>query len=69
MDDGMKFLNGLKTWVGLAGTVISVAVPRLAPTISDAAPHIINVAQGAFGLLLALGLIHKAEKKKAASAL
>lgn len=61
----MQFLNGMKTWIGLAGTVLTVALPRLAPVITDAAPHAISIAQGVFGLLLALGLIHKREKAKA----
>jgi hypothetical protein len=58
----MKFLNGFKTVIGLAGTVAAVVAPRFAPAINEAAPHAIAVAQGVFGLLLALGLIHKAEK-------
>lgn len=58
----MKFLNGFKTILGLAGTVVSVLAPRYAPALNEAAPHAVAVAQGAFGLLLALGVIHKAEK-------
>lgn len=58
----MKFLNGFKTVLGLAGTVVTVLAPKFAPTLNEAAPHAVAVAQGAFGLLLALGVIHKAEK-------
>lgn len=58
----MKFLNGFKTILGLAGTVVSVLAPRYAPALNEAAPHAVAVAQGAFGLLLALGVIHKVEK-------
>lgn len=64
MDQGMKFLNGLKTIIGLAGTVATFVAPKIAPVITEAAPHAINVAQGAFGLLLVLGIIHKAQKSK-----
>jgi len=59
----MKFLNGFKTIIGLAGTVVSVLAPKFAPALNEAAPHAIAVAQGVFGLLLALGLIHKVEKR------
>ena len=59
---GMKFLNGLKTVLGAAGMVVSFAVPHFLPTFSSAAPHVIDIAQGAFGLLTVLGLIHKGEK-------
>ena len=58
----MKFLNGFKTILGLAGTVVSVLAPRYAPALNEAAPHAVAVAQGAFGLLLALGVIHRVEK-------
>lgn len=61
-DQGMKFLNGFKTVLGAVGMVGAIAFPKLAPTIADAAPHAIGVAQGVFGLLLTLGIIHKAEK-------
>lgn len=62
MEPGMKFLNGFKTVLGAAGMVASIVAPKVVPALTDAAPHAINVAQGVFGLLLALGIIHKAEK-------
>ncbi len=61
-DPGMKFLNGFKTILGAAGMVLTFVAPKIVPAFSDAAPHAINIAQGAFGLLLALGIIHKSEK-------
>lgn len=63
MDQGMKFLNGFKTILGAVGMVVTIAAPSLAPAIGEAAPHAISVAQGVFGLLTVLGIIHKAEKK------
>jgi len=62
----MKFLNGFKTWIGVAGLIATTVVPQYAPAINEAAPHAVNIAQGVFGLLLTLGLIHKGEKKAAA---
>lgn len=62
-EQGMKFLNGFKTILGVTGTVLTILVPKIAPVVTDAAPHAINIAQGAFGLLTVLGLIHKAEKR------
>ena len=59
----MKFLDGLKTVIGLVGTVVSVAVPRVAPQVGEAIPHVVAVAQGVFGALFALGVIHKVEKR------
>lgn len=64
MEPGMKFLNGFKTVIGVAGTVASLVAPKILPVITDAAPHAINIAQGAFGLLMVLGIIHKSEKAK-----
>lgn len=64
-EQGLKFLNGFKTILGSIGLVVSVALPRLSDTVAQAAPHAISIAQGAFGLLALLGLIHKAEKKAA----
>lgn len=61
----MNFLNGFKTILGVVGTVVSVVVPNAAPAIGEASPHIFAVAQGVFGTLLALGVIHKAEKRAA----
>lgn len=64
MEPGMKFLNGFKTVLGAAGMVLTIVAPKIVPVITDAAPHAINIAQGAFGLLAVLGLIHKSEKAK-----
>jgi hypothetical protein len=59
----MEFLNGLKTVIGAVGLVVSVAVPQFAPEVNAAGENIFLIGQGAFGLLLGLGLIHKGEKK------
>lgn len=61
----MKFLNGFKTYIGLAGMVAAIIAPRLAPQINEAAPHVVSIAEGIFGALLALGVIHKVEKAQA----
>ena len=58
----MQFLNGFKTILGAAGMVVTIAAPHFAPTFAEATPHAIGVAQGVFGLLGVLGLIHKVEK-------
>ncbi len=58
----MKFLNGLKTALGAAGLILTVAVPRFAPSFAEASPHILTAAEGVFGTLLAFGVIHKIEK-------
>lgn len=63
----MKFLNGFKTAIGLLGMVATVVLPKAVPVINEAAPHAVAVAQGVFGLLTALGIIHKVEKAKAAA--
>lgn len=65
MEPGMKFLNGFKSILGAAGMVLTFVAPKVIPVFTDAAPHALNVAQGAFGLLLALGIIHKSEKSAA----
>lgn len=65
-NNGMQFLNGFKTVIGLLGTVAAVLVPHIAPTIQAAAPQVVDIAQGAFGLLLTLGIIHKVEKANTA---
>lgn len=62
----MNFLNGLKTVIGLFGTAITVIVPQVDPSVVSAVgDHAVGIAQGAFGLLTVLGLIHKREKAKA----
>lgn len=59
----MNFLNGFKTIIGVLGTIVSVALPKVAPDVVTAiGNHAVDIAQGVFGLLTALGLIHKAEK-------
>lgn len=64
----MKFLNGFKTLIGVLGTVATVLLPKIAPgvvqAVGDAA---VNVATGIFGLLGALGIIHKVEKSSDAA--
>lgn len=60
----MKFLDGFKTVIGLLGTTVAVVVPQIAPQVQEAMPHVIGVAQGAFGLLGVLGIIHKVEKAR-----
>jgi len=60
----MKFLNGFKTIIGLAGTVLGVILPKIdSAIITGVGDHVYGIAQGVFGLLLTLGLIHKAEKR------
>lgn len=59
----MKFLNGFKTILGTIGTIVSVLVPSVRPDlITGIGDHVVGIVQGASALLLALGLIHKAEK-------
>jgi hypothetical protein len=61
----MKFLNGFKTIVGVVGSVLTVLIPKLDPSIiSGVGDHLFAVAQGVFGLLTVLGIIHKVEKSK-----
>lgn len=60
----MKFLNGLKTIIGVVGTVVTVLVPKITPAVvTEVGDHAFAVAQGVFGLLTVLGIIHKVEKK------
>lgn len=59
----MKFLDGLKTIIGLAGSIVTIVAPKVAPDIvGQVGEHVIGISQGVFGLLTVLGLIHKAEK-------
>ena len=58
----MKFLDGFKTIIGLVGTALAIVVPHVAPQVQESIPHVIGIAQGAFGLLTVLGVIHKVEK-------
>jgi hypothetical protein len=60
----MKFLDGFKTILGAVVLTASIVAPKFAPQINDAAPHVINLVQGGAGVLLALGIIHKREKKQ-----
>lgn len=60
----MKFLNGWKTFLGVAGTVLTVVLPKVDPAILGGALNDANnVVVGAFGLLTLLGVIHKVEKR------
>lgn len=62
----MKFLDGFKTIIGMVGSLAVVLSPSIAPDLVDkVGTHVVGIAEGAFGLLAALGLIHKAEKAKA----
>lgn len=64
----MKFLDGFKTILGLVGMAVSVIVPKVTPDVITAiGDHTVAVAQGVFGLLTVLGIIHKREKAKAAN--
>ena len=64
----MRFLNGLKTAIGVSGTLILLLLPRLQPSVIQAVgDQVYGVAQGVFGLFTALGLIHKVEKAKGAA--
>lgn len=62
----MKFLNGFKTVLGIVITVVATVAPTIAPTIIAVGDHVQGIAQGVGGVLVALGLIHKREKAKAA---
>lgn len=59
----MKFLDGFKTILGAVGLAISVIAPQASDTVANVGPHAVGIAQGVFGLLAVLGVIHKAEKK------
>jgi hypothetical protein len=60
----MKFLDGFKTIIGVAGSVALIVAPKIDPAIVQAVgDHAYGVAQGVFGLLTVLGVIHKREKK------
>lgn len=60
----MKFLDGFKTVVGAVGLTVTLVAPHLAPQVQDIGGNAFLVAQGVFGCLTALGVIHKAEKRK-----
>ena len=65
----MKFLNGWKTILGIAGTVVTIGVGAggdvgmVAGKIGEFAGNADAVVSGAFGMLAVLGLIHKGEKR------
>lgn len=61
----MKFLDGFKTWLGAIGLAVATVMPKAVPEIEAVGTGIISIVQGAFGMLTALGLIHKAEKRAA----
>jgi hypothetical protein len=59
----MKFLNGLKTIIGLAGTVVAIALPRISPdVVSAVGDGLYHIGAGVFSTLAALGIVHKVEK-------
>lgn len=60
--DGLQFLNGYKTILGLVFTGLGLAIPHLAPRLAEAAPNVFTIIDGIGGTLFALGIIHKAEK-------
>lgn len=68
--DGMKFLNGWKTILGVIGTVGTVLVAsggsigHAADVVVQASHHLDAVFLGVFGLLGTLGVVHKVEKAK-----
>lgn len=61
----MKFLNGWKTVLGIAGSVITIVLPKVDPAVLGGALNDANnVVTGAFGLLTLLGIVHKVEKAR-----
>lgn len=61
----MRFLNGWKTVLGVAGTLAGVLLPKVHPdVVSGVLGSADNVVVGAFTMLTLLGVIHKAEKRK-----
>lgn len=63
----MNFLNGFKTIIGVLGSVVAIVLPKVAPGVVQAVgDQVVGIAQGVFGLLTALGIIHKVEKAQAA---
>lgn len=64
----MKFLNGFKTLIGVAGLVASTVAPKLLPAVQAIGEHGLGIIQGAAGILAVLGFAHKAEKRAAAEA-
>lgn len=61
----MNFLNGLKTIIGVVGSVITIVIPKFTPVVVNAVgDQVLAVAQGVFGLLLTLGIVHKVEKSQ-----
>jgi len=60
----MKFLNGWKTVLGVAGVLGSLILPKVSPgVLGGALDNANNIVLGAFGLLTTLGIIHKVEKR------
>lgn len=60
----MKFLDGWKTVLGVAGCVLTVALPRAQPgVIGGILDNANNAVVGVFGLLTVLGIVHKVEKR------
>lgn len=66
----MKFLNGFKTFIGLAGIIITTVTTKVAPeVVAQVGSEVVGIAEGVFGLLLTLGIVHKAEKRADADSL
>lgn len=64
----MKFLNGFKTIIGIAGTLATPLI-ALGGSVGNVVQHGVNAlpavyqtVEGAFLMLTALGIIHKVEK-------
>ncbi len=66
----MKFLNGFKTAIGIIGAIATPVIAlggNVGQVVQDgvsALPHLYATVEGGFLMLTALGIIHKAEKRK-----
>lgn len=66
----MKFLNGLKTAIGIIGAVATPVIAlggdvgRIVSDGLSALPHVYTAIEGGFLALTAIGVIHKVEKHK-----
>lgn len=59
----MKFLDGFKTLIGLVGLIVTIVAPKISPELVNAiGAQVLWIAQGVFGLLTVLGVVHKVEK-------
>jgi hypothetical protein len=67
--------NGLKTYIGLAGTGLAFVLDKLLPFLQTDLPSVaakipagaLHILEAVFGWLVALGLAHKADKAIVAS--